>query len=242
MAPLVKVFFAALSTVVTRLAQASITDCSNGGSVFKFTELALSPATPVRGQNLDMIVKFNNPGPEVNDGTVTTSVSVNYIPYPSSTEALCVNTECPLYTGINDRSTSSVWPNTVSGKVTSKIVWTGVGGEQLLCISISANVAAETNQTAPGLRGGFSVNYTMDEIYGVIDAFKKPVVWNYTAANDYPDWMIDEDNDVLMPYYGPEYKSIDTNKDEDKGVCTEEDRPKELVVWNNSSMPYIGFS
>lgn len=232
MAPLVKVFFAALSTVITRLAEASITDCSNGASVFKFTELALNPATPVRGAALDMIVKFNNPGPEVSDGTVTTSVSVNYIPYPSSTEALCTNTQCPLVTGANDRSTSSVWPDTVSGKVSSKIVWTGTDGKQLLCIQINANVAAEANETTPGLRGSVIVNYTMDEIYDVMDAFKNPVEHKYGSSTEYPDWMIDEDNDVLMPYYGPEDKFTNPQNE----MCYEEDRPKDLVVWNNSSV------
>jgi hypothetical protein len=123
------------------LATASIKDCSNGASLLQLTDLALSPDPPVRGQTLDMTVKFNNPGPEITDGTVTTSVTLNFIPFQPTTEALCTNTQCPLTTGANDRSTSSVWPDNVSGSITSKIEWTGVDGTQLLCIQISAKVA-----------------------------------------------------------------------------------------------------
>ena len=124
------------------LATASIQDCSNGASLLQITNLALSPDPPVRGQTLDMTVKFNNPGPEITDGTVTTSVTLNFIPFQPTTEAICTNTQCPLVSGANDRSTSSVWPDNVSGSLTSKIEWTAVDGTQLLCIQISAKIVA----------------------------------------------------------------------------------------------------
>lgn len=65
------------ATAFFGLASASITDCSNGASVLKFTELGLEPAAPSPGDNVVMTVKFNNPGPEIMDGTVSTSISVN---------------------------------------------------------------------------------------------------------------------------------------------------------------------
>ena len=123
------------------LAAAYIKDCSNGASLLQLTDLALSPDPPVRGQTLDMTVKFNNPGPEITDGTVTTSVTLNYIPFQPTVEVLCINTQCPLTTGANDRSTNSVWPDNVSGSIVSKIEWTAVDGTQLLCIQINARIA-----------------------------------------------------------------------------------------------------
>jgi hypothetical protein len=123
-------------------ATASVKDCSNGASVFQLTDLSLTPSTPVRGQNLDMTVIFNNPGTEITDGTVTTTVTLNFIPFQPTVEALCTNTQCPLVSGTNDRSTYSVWPDNVSGSITSKIEWTALDGTQLLCIQINAKVAA----------------------------------------------------------------------------------------------------
>lgn len=123
-------------------AAASIKDCSNGASLLQLTELAITPDPPVRGQVLDMTVKFNNPDPEITDGTVTTSVTLNFIPFQPTVEALCTNTQCPLVTGANDRSTSSIWPDNVNGNLASKIEWTAVDGTQLLCIQINAKIAA----------------------------------------------------------------------------------------------------
>ena len=95
---------------------ALIKDCDTN-SQFKLTELALYPDPPVKGQNVYMTVLFNNPGPEITDGDVVTSVTLNGIPFSPSHKALCGNegTECPLVVGINNRSTMSVWPSTVSG-------------------------------------------------------------------------------------------------------------------------------
>lgn len=121
----------------------AIKDCSNGASLLQLTDLALLPDPPVRNQPLDMTVKFVNPGPEITDGTVTTSVTLNFIPFQPTVEALCTNTQCPLVSGANDRSTSSTWPDNVSGSITSKIEWTAVDGTQLLCIQITAKVAEQ---------------------------------------------------------------------------------------------------
>lgn len=134
---------------------ASISDCGSGKSLFKITDLSLVPDPPVRGKLLDMTVKFENPGPELSDGTVKTSVSLNYIPLQPSVEDLCVNTHCPISIGLNDRSASNEWPNTVSGIVSSKIEWNALDGTPLLCIQINTKIAetASNKTTTPKLRG-----------------------------------------------------------------------------------------
>jgi hypothetical protein len=130
----------------------SIQDC-NTSSVFQLTTLDLVPASPIPGQPLAMTVQFNNPGPVVRDGTVTTSLTYNFIPFSPTTEALCTNTACPLITGFNDRSTTNPWPD-VTGSVTSVIKW-NLDEENLLCIKLSV-------KTANKLRGNFSFPGQLD--------------------------------------------------------------------------------
>ena len=167
------------------LVSATISDCSQGKSQFQLTDLGLSPANPAPGDKVDMTVKFTNPGPDITDGTVTTSVTLNFIPFQPTVEALCTNTQCPLTEGANDRSTSSVWPDNVSGSITSKIEWTAVDGTQLLCIQISAKVAEakglrrQYNQTdADVLATALRLNAPLaleDSLPGAVGPFYTPV-------------------------------------------------------------------
>ncbi len=129
---------------------ASIQDCSKGTSRFTLTKLALQPDPPIRGEPVDMIVQFVNDGPTVASGTVQTSVSVNYVPFPTSTKPLCEMTGCPILTGSNDRSTRSVWPDSVSGKVSSKIQWLDDSGASLLCIQLATTVSTNHSNALRG--------------------------------------------------------------------------------------------
>lgn len=174
-----------LFAVTAGFAAAYIKDCSNGASLLQLTDLALTPEQPVRGQPLDMTVKFNNPGPEITDGTVTTTVTLNYIPFQPTVEALCTNTQCPLTEGANDRSTSSIWPDNVSGSIVSKIEWTAVDGTQLLCIQINAKIAdakglrRQYNQTdADAVATSLKLNAPLaleDSLPGAVGPFYTPV-------------------------------------------------------------------
>lgn len=161
------------------VSSASITDCSNGASVLKLTELGLSPDPPQKGQPLYMTVKFDNPGDEIVDGTVTTSVTLNYIPFAPTEEALCSNTQCPIVSGANDRSTSSTWPDNVSGSLVSKIEWTSVDGAQLLCIQIKASIGA-----TPKLRG--QTNYTQEDANNIATMWWPQVFAEETNEVEYP--------------------------------------------------------
>ena len=121
----------------------AIKDCDTT-SVFRPTQLALSPDPPVPGRPVRLTLVFDNRGPEITDGTVTTSLSVNYIPVAPSTGALCENTACPIVPGANDRSTETTFPS-VTGLIRSKVVWKGVAGQSLLCIDTSFKVANAFN-------------------------------------------------------------------------------------------------
>ena len=123
------------------LSHASITDCGAGQSIFQITDLAIHPDPPVIGKTVDFILKFNNPTTEIFDGSVTTHVSINGIPYPSSSKPLCETTSCPIKYGENDRSTSTEWPE-LSGKIDTKIEWKDPQGNLLLCIHSAVKIAS----------------------------------------------------------------------------------------------------
>jgi hypothetical protein len=149
-------------------ANGSIKDCGAGQTVFQLTELALTPDPPVRGKPVEMKVVFNNPGLVISDGSATITLSLNFIPFQPSTEPLCKNTVCPIVYGLNDRSTTSTWPDTVSGSVSSKITWLGPASENLLCIQFNTKVSAYENSTS-SLRKQEEHNQThADAIYSLL--------------------------------------------------------------------------
>ncbi len=152
-----------VSAFVFASASASVTNCGAGKSQFQPTELAISPESPAPGDKVDMTVKFNNPGPEVNAGTVTTSVTYNFIPFQPTTEDLCVNTPCPLVVGANDRSTTSTWPD-VTGLINTHIEWTDTSGALLLCLDVDV-------ATGGNLRGNREKNLTVNDLFALYDVF-----------------------------------------------------------------------
>jgi hypothetical protein len=122
---------------------AVIKDC-DPSSVFRPTQLALSPDPPIPGKPVRLTLIFDNTGPEITDGTVSTSLSVNYIPVSPSSGPLCENTACPIVPGANDRSTETTFPS-VTGLIHSKVTWKGPQGQSLLCIDTSFKVANAWN-------------------------------------------------------------------------------------------------
>ena len=110
-------------------------------SVFLITTLSLTPDQPVSGDIVKLSLIFDNHGAPITDGTVTNIITLNGLPF-NSESALCSNTECPIVTGSNDRSTQNTWPS-VSGTLNSKIVWTGPNDETLLCIQMKVTTENE---------------------------------------------------------------------------------------------------
>lgn len=209
--------FSALAFFSASVVESSISDCSKGASLLKPTDLALSPDPPQRGQPLYMTVKFDNPGADITDGIVTTSVTLNYIPFSPTVEALCTNTQCPLTSGPNDRSTSNMWPDSVSGKVISKIEWSDTDGSQLLCIQISASV--NTNKTA--LRGASPLfNYTDNDAAAVTEALRLDAPIELNSMNDFL---------LYSPWTPP--MSLPP-------MCDPSEMSMGLILWNNHSVMY----
>jgi len=128
---------AAATTVTT--VTAGVTDCDTA-SVFRPTQLGIAPISPAPGDAVTLTVIFNNPGPEISDGQVTTTLVLNGLPFSPTKQPLCENTQCPITVGENNRSTTSIWPD-VTGNVRSRITWKSVEGVSLLCLDMNVKTA-----------------------------------------------------------------------------------------------------
>ena len=117
---------------------ATIKDC-NSNSLFRPTHLELYPDPPIPGQPFFLTLVFDNTDVEYNDGIVITTLSINSVPLPTDKKPLCDSTSCPIIPGINNRSTETIWPK-ITGVIKSKVVWTGLSKEQLLCIDTNFKV------------------------------------------------------------------------------------------------------
>ena len=98
------------------MAAATIWSC-NETSVFRPTSLALS--TPVAGGTFFLTLELNNTGP------------------PVVSDAVCKYIRCPVASGYNDLSTSTVWPADRVGIFHEHVEWRADSGEQLLCVETS---------------------------------------------------------------------------------------------------------
>jgi hypothetical protein len=156
---------------VPAFATAIVTDC-NPSSIFRPTVIGLNPDPPIVGQPVRMTVQFENPGPEITSGVATTSVTLNFIPFSPTVEALCQNTACPIVVGANDRSTSSTWPAGINGKLVTKSVWTNDNGVELLCLQTSVKVGS------PHLRPSVTAdNATLNSLYRDDISLKQVIAW-----------------------------------------------------------------
>ena len=134
--------FKALYAVIAVLnATNSVTDCSKGTSVFKFTGGSLLPDPVIPGQDSSITLNAEiPPGTNVNGGTAKYSFSFNGIPFAPTTEDLCSDVACPLLPGPYTNTTTSVFPSGVSGKVTTKIEWFDTANNRLLCVDVTARL------------------------------------------------------------------------------------------------------
>jgi hypothetical protein len=119
------------------VADSKVSDCTKASaSRFTIQTLSLSPPDQVSpGENVTLGLIYTNPA-LVADGTVTTSVTYNFIPLTPTVEPLCKSVPCPLEPGQHDGSVSYTFPTGLSGSVVTKIVWT-VSEIQVLCLQLT---------------------------------------------------------------------------------------------------------
>jgi hypothetical protein len=125
----------------TALSANTVKDCSSGTSQFKFVSGSLTPDPVVPGQDSSLTINAQIPdGVNITDGTATYGFTLNGIPFPSSSDPLCSQVECPLLPGPYSNTTVSVFPTGVSGKIVSKIQWYDTSNTLLLCTEITTRV------------------------------------------------------------------------------------------------------
>jgi len=120
---------------------ATIKSCSSANSILQLHSVSLTPDPPVRGQPVTLTVDFTNPGDPIVDGMVVSSISLNYIPLPTQKTPLCEYTECPIVFGEQTRTSQTTWPDNVSGRISSKMVWKDSSDNELLCIQLLTSVS-----------------------------------------------------------------------------------------------------
>ena len=132
---------AAAFAMINASATNSVTDCSKGTSVFKFTSGSLLPDPVVPGKDSSITLNLEiPPGTNIDAGTAKYSFSFNGIPFAPTTEDLCSDVACPLLPGPYTNTTTSVFPSGVSGKVSTKIEWFDINGNRLLCADVTARL------------------------------------------------------------------------------------------------------
>jgi hypothetical protein len=128
------------------LASASVIDC-NPSSMFHIEKLEFYPDPPSPNMNTTLYTEFYNPGLAVIDGTATTSVTYNYIPFAPSSEPLCNSQACPIMNGLTTQTSTSPWPE-LTGLVDMRIEWSGTDGTSLLCIQIKTSTSIDNRSLA----------------------------------------------------------------------------------------------
>ena len=138
-------FTALVATVAILNATAnSVTDCSKGTSVFKFTGGSLLPDPVIPGQDSSITLNAIFPdGTNIDAGTAKYSFSFNGIPFSPTVTDLCDSIVCPLAAGAHDGTSWFLFPTGVTGKIITKVTWQDSDGNQLLCISYSVKATGE---------------------------------------------------------------------------------------------------
>lgn len=146
----------ALLSLLLASTRASVSDCSNGQSLFRPTSMSFSPDPTVPGKNSTLLLSMKVPE-AINNGTATYSVTYNFIPFQPTVDDLCVTTvPCPINEGsLQTLSTYPIDPS-LSGSMTIKVEWADLTGRQLLCVTIKTKLGNAAKQVALPLKNLFS--------------------------------------------------------------------------------------
>ena len=117
----------------------TITDCSNGNSLFSIQGLGFWPDPAIANANSTISFAYTVPEPGFTGGTASYAATYNFIPFSPTVEDLCKNVKCPILPGSYNMSTSSIFPD-LTGTLVAKIEWKDTTGAQLLCAQIKTKI------------------------------------------------------------------------------------------------------
>ena len=137
-------FLRLLSAILLQSAYGSVSDCSNGLSLFRLTSMSFSPDPPVKGGNSTLLLSMDVPV-EVTSGTATYSVTYNFIPLTPTIKNLCTElpSGCPIRVGSLDTVSSFPFDGSLSGSLNMKIEWKSLATpvpDNLLCVAIKTKL------------------------------------------------------------------------------------------------------
>lgn len=95
---------------------------------FGFSPLNLAP-----GDDFQLWVGYDLKAP-ITGGTATYSVTLNGIPFPSTIDALCTQTECPKAIATYNETTKATFPTGISGVIVTKIQWADQNKQPVWCL------------------------------------------------------------------------------------------------------------
>lgn len=111
----------------------SLRDCGNPNiDQAKILSMGFNPSYPLPNENTTLWIDYQLRTP-IMGGTATYSLSLNGIPFSPTIEDLCTQTACPKPIGIYNETSSSLFPEGISGKIVSKIQWTNQDNLPVLC-------------------------------------------------------------------------------------------------------------
>jgi hypothetical protein len=112
----------------------TLRDCGNRNSdQATITSMGFNPSNPMPGTNTTLWVAYDLKTP-ITGGIAKYSVTLNGIPFTPTTDDLCTQTVCPKSIGTYNESSSSLFPNSISGKIVSKIQWTNQDNLPVWCL------------------------------------------------------------------------------------------------------------
>ena len=128
------------SLFVTTLA--SVSDCSNGASLFKLTSMSFLPDPVVPGENSTLLLSMTVPEEitVADNAYASYTTTYNFIPFSPTVDPLCdVTVPCPITVGTLHTYSSLPIDPTLSGSLQVKIEWRDMV-RQLLCVLIKTKV------------------------------------------------------------------------------------------------------
>ena len=121
------------------------------------SSMGFTPADPLPNENTTLWIAYNLKTP-ITGGTATYSVSFNGIPLTPTVDDLCSQTICPKSIGFYNETSSSLFPDGLSGKIVSKI--TIPSGQDF---DINAVLGLGTNQNIIAKASNTGINMTLSK-------------------------------------------------------------------------------
>jgi len=125
--------------------QGVMKDCSTTVSTGHIIALTMTPAAPISGDTVDIVIDYSL-DKTITGGTATYTASFNGFPLSPTTNELCTDmakttTPCPIIAGtIHFVGKSQIGDGTTHGTIAATTTWADQDGEQILCWGFNVRI------------------------------------------------------------------------------------------------------